>query len=98
MPIALSPLQFRRAINASEKAMMPHRQLRVENDREYTGRFYPTRNQDSKRRHFNLVNRAVDVLTAPLARRNPLTDVETDDPALDGEASILALYIDRLNQ
>ncbi len=98
MPIALTPKQFRRAIIASEKAMKPHRALRVENDREYWGRFYPHKRSDDKRRHFNLIDRAVTVLTGHLARRNPLTEVETDDASLDGEAALLSLYIDRLNQ
>ncbi len=89
---------MRRAIIASEKAMMPHRQLRGENDREAWGRFYPHKRSDDKRRHFNLIDRGLTVITGHLARRNPLTEVETDDPQLDGEAALLSLYIDRLNQ
>ena len=94
MPALITPEQLRRAVDASNKALQQHRAMRLENFREFHGRFYPTSIADGTRRHLNMIHRFVSVMLPHLAMRNPEHEVRPIRRALAGEAAMLSLLLD----
>lgn len=79
----------------SQKALAEHRKRRKEAFEEMLGRFYPGVNNNRKR-HLNLIARAMRVLPPHIMTYSPQHDVTSQHSvALDAEAALFSLYLDQ---